>query len=129
MAKDNDETHSVALTSFGNGNVRFQKGSEGRPETKEVNGNVTVVNKAIEPTPNFFDVSFTIGALQSSEGAETSSTLILNVPLPSQSSDHSYPEIEDKAARLLPPMLRALADLIEADIERVATEKADRQKG
>lgn len=127
MANDEPLKHTIDLTRFTNGEVRFQPERPGRPETTQVNGNVTVTNTAIAPTPSFFEVSFNIGVDLSIDGTRLSSSLHLSVPIHAERSDRSYEELENTAAELLPSMLRTTAELIEADLERASAEKAARE--
>ena len=127
MANQDAAHPTVALTSFSNGSICFRHEEPGRPATTETSGNITVRNAEIPPKPSFFDVSFNIGAHLNLAGAETHSTLLLNIPVPRATSDIPYREVEDEAARHLPQVLRALADLIATDLERVAKELADRR--
>lgn len=126
VANEDEMTPKVSLSAFPNGSVRYEPGNPGRPETSETKGNVTVRNTEIPATPRFFEVSFSIGAHLSLEDAETHATLILNIPVPTRTSDVPYREVEDRAAQHLPRVLRELADLIAADRERATREQADR---
>ena len=123
MANGTENLPEIILTSLGYGSVLFQKGEEGRPASEVTQGNVTTRNEAIPAAPSFFEVSFTIGVLQSLEGLETASTFVVRVPVPTETNEVSYRNIELCAAQALPALLRKTAELIEVEIERAEKER------
>ncbi|MGB1389261.1 MAG: hypothetical protein ACPG61_10280 [Paracoccaceae bacterium] len=128
MAKETDEEFKLTLTGFSNGSVTFIPANPGREASTEVNGNVTINTEARPATKSWFEVTFAISITQTVQDAQTSSTLMLQMPVPDEPSDAPYCDVEDAAARNIPAMLRSLAEALEADIERAANEKQDRQK-
>ncbi|WP_138179422.1 hypothetical protein [Roseovarius indicus] len=124
MANGTENLPEIMLTSLGYGSVRFHKGEEARPASEATEGNVTTRTEAIPAEPSFFEVTFTIGVLQALEGLEAASTFVVNVPVPTETNERSYRDVELAAAQSLPTLLRKTAELIEADIERAERERA-----
>jgi hypothetical protein len=101
--------------TFGNGSINYVRKFDGRPESTEKNGNVTVHNSPIPGIPGHYQISFMINSRFEQDGVEFSNIFHLNCVVSEQSDHAEYRLVEDQAARQLPPMLRSLADKIEAD--------------
>lgn len=116
------------LRTFQNGSVRFVPPTPGRPETREkVAGSltdITIVNSETKGSPAFFEVSFFISCSHDVDGIETSNAFTLETVVPAADNESSYSQVEDNAALQLPGLLRDLAELIEADIDRATRERA-----
>ncbi|MEP2781446.1 MAG: hypothetical protein ABJL33_15440 [Hyphomicrobiales bacterium] len=128
-----ENSHTVSLFSIGNGSIVFCGPKDGRPATQQTVNNVTINNAAIEPTPAYFEATFTMFPSITSGSVALTSSVTLNIPLLSADSDRTYPDVENEAAALLAPTLRNLADLIEEDIadaeERKKARKAAKPAG
>lgn len=101
---------------FGNGSITYVKKVDGRPESTEKNGNITVHNSAIPGVPAHYQISFMINSEFEQDGVQFLNFFHLNYVVSEQSDRAEYRSIEDQAAKQLGPMLRALAEKIEADL-------------
>src|SRR4051794_18768802 len=110
----------VKTASFGNGTVLYLKKVEGRAaETKtSVENNVTlnVHNAELREIPAHYEVSFQIAAKSDHDGIEVTNFFTVTTLVAEPSDQASYRGVEDRAARELAPILRAIADRIEAGL-------------
>ena len=106
--------------AFNNGTVLFRAKIPGKAETNttEKNGNVTINNitPAVPEIPAHYEVSFGVGFTVATEGLSSANYLQLNLVIADDSDRASYRSVEDRAARLVAPMLRSLADKVEAGL-------------
>lgn len=100
----------------GNGIVQFQKKVEPTAETKETTANFTIVNVSKPGVPSHFIVTFDVDASFEGGGLEARNFFAWTTVLPSDDQYASYRSVEDRAARLIAPMLRSVADRIEAEL-------------
>ena len=101
---------------FGCGSVVYVRKIEGRPETIERDGSVTVHNSAIPSRPAHYEVTFMLNSSFEHVGLPISNIFHWSCIVEEQSDRAPYRSVEDKAARQIAPMLRSLADKIEADL-------------
>lgn len=111
----------VKALRLGNGSVTYIPVVEPRPASSRTtktdhNVSVTINDAAIPGTPAHYEVTFMIGADLEHGELESHNTFHLSCVVPEQSDTAQYRSVEDQAARQLAPMLRALADKIEADL-------------
>jgi len=117
----------MKLLTFTNGAVTFCPKIPPTPATETTEGNVTVRNAETRGRPAHFTVSHFIGVAVEQNGVEQTdyfhltSTVFHKHPI-----DALYAEVEDAAARQIPGKLRQLADLIEADLDKVESERQRR---
>lgn len=118
----------VNLRKFGNGSIQYNGKVEAVPATSETTGNVTINNAGQDEVPAHFETAFMISAEINDGGLIVYNTFHWNDVVQADGAEVSYREIEDKAARRLAPMLRALADKIDQEMagfdEREAARKA-----
>ena len=100
----------------GSGSIAFTKKVDPKPETEETTGNLTIVSGGQPGEPAHYVVTFRIETTFQSEGLETTNVLLWDVVIPEGDQFAPYRAVEDRAARLLPAMLRSVADKIEADL-------------
>lgn len=100
----------------GSGGIAFTKRVDPRPGTEETKGNVTIVNQAQPGEPSHFVASFRIEATFEVEGLQTTNVLLWDVVIPEDDQFAPYRSVEDRAAKLIAPMLRSVADKLEADL-------------
>jgi hypothetical protein len=106
--------NEVQLTA---GEITFSKEEKGRPATSETKDNVTINHVAIPGTPAHYEVTFMVSAtFQEAEGLDFSNRFHLTCLVPEPSDRAQYRAVEDQAARQIAPMLRSLADKIEAHL-------------
>jgi hypothetical protein len=106
---------SVVNFEMGNGSITFHSEVPPQPETKEVNGNVTVMNVAKAGVPAYYEVEFMICAHLECDGLNFSNIFHWKTLVPDISDLAEYRSVEDRAAKQVAPMLRALADRIESE--------------
>lgn len=107
---------SLKAATIGNGSINYVKEYEGRPETKEQDGNVTIINKAIPAIHAHYQASFMINSEFEIDQFKCSNIFHLNCIVAERNDHAPYRSVEDRAARQLAPMLRLLADKLEADL-------------
>lgn len=121
----------MELTSFTPGSVRrfpATKGTETTRETTDANGvTVNIVNEGTAATPAFFKTTFFIGYTHDHDGLTADNSLHIDVVALENEAPATYRDVEDQAAQQLPQILRDLADAVEADLRRAATEAAQGQ--
>jgi len=103
-----------------NGTIVFRRAVPSKAESTETthqNGvTVNVHSQAVAELPSHYEVVFAVNSMFEQDGIETANFFSLSTCI-LETSDHApYREIEDKGARQIAPMLRALADTIEADL-------------
>lgn len=104
-----------------NGSVTYSNEVEPRPETTETSEQdgvtVHIHNAELVGAKAHYIVKFDIEAeYTTDDGLKVSNGLYWNCVVREQSDRAEYRVIEDRAAREIAPMLRALADKIEADV-------------
>lgn len=133
MFLSNTEIFSMNLNSFASGSIQFIPEQGGREETAQTSqhpaATVTIINKAIAPVPAHFNVTFFIDWSRTEHGIEISNRMGIHIPIPAEDSDAPYLQIENAAAHRIPEELRALADLIQADLDRADARRAERNQG
>lgn len=114
----------INTVGLGYGDVVFTKAFEGRPRTEKREGNVTVINEAIAGKPAYFEVSHMLNVEVDADGDTYHNIFHLKSRISGEDEDVSYKAIEALGFRNLAPMLRAIADRIEADeAERAAARR------
>ncbi len=103
----------VKLSEFGNGKISYVAKIDPEPETRETKGDVTVINGATKGQPAFFEVDFFIGFDIECDGLPSHQSLWLKFAVPNGDDSSPYRAIEDRAAQLVAPTLRVLADKID----------------
>lgn len=109
----------VALIDLGmkNGSIAYVPQVDARPSRSTV-GNVTAISEAIQEVPAHYEVTFMLQSLFKAANEITFSNVFhLMVVVPDTSVTAPYLDVEDRGARQLAPMLRELADRIEADLQ------------
>jgi hypothetical protein len=105
---------------FGNGRVTYVSKVDPTPRTErsDTNGNVTINNitEAQPGRPAFYDVTFILTANFENAGVKFSNVFSWECVVPEESDRAQYRSVEDQAAKQIAPMLRTLADQIEADL-------------
>jgi hypothetical protein len=101
---------------IGNGSIQFMNAVEPTPASRETTGNVTIVNEAKPGSPAYFQVSFMIDTTFENGGIDFNNIFHWTVVTDEKDYRAAYRSVEDRAARLIAPMLRSLADKIEADL-------------
>lgn len=99
-----------------NGSISYTPKFEGSPASIKTTGNVTVHNHEIKGVPAHFAASLFINATYEHDGIELSNMFTWNCLVSEPDDNATYRSVEDQAARQIAPMLRALADKIEADL-------------
>ena len=119
---------AIKNVGFGYGEIQYYSKVESVPETTETTGIVTITNPAIAEIPSHFVASFQIKFTAENQTLQISNALHFSLPIPSLDSDVSFLKIESEAARQIAPMLRFLADSVEAQMlefdEKVKDKKA-----
>lgn len=113
----------VELIDFGmnNGSIAFIPQVDARPARSTV-GNVTAISEETEEVPAHYEATFMLQSLFKAANEVTFSNVFhLTVVVPDTSISALYRDVEDRSAQQLAPMLRALADRIEADIREIGT--------
>lgn len=108
----------ILKVKFGNGSIAYRHKIEETPATSETTGNVTINDAGSPGRPSHFDTSFMLAVEGEEGGLKFSNVFHWNGIVISENQQAPYREIEDAAARQLAPALRAVADLIEQDIQR-----------
>jgi hypothetical protein len=106
----------VKNCNLGSGSVTYNNEVKSEPEKRQTVGNVTTVSGAIDGIPAHYQVSFFINAALKQNEIEFHNMFSLNCLVEEQSDHATYRSIEDRGARQLAPMLRSLADKIEAEL-------------
>lgn len=119
----------LTLTIFGNGSIRFIPKVDAAPGTSETTGNVTVHNAGRPEIPSHFETTTTIQIKIEAAGISAYTSFHLNDIVLAEQADVSYRQIEDKAARRIAPILRALADQIDEEMARFDEKEAERKAG
>jgi hypothetical protein len=101
---------------LGTGDVTYVKKVDAKPETRDSSGGVTVINAPVAGIPAHYNVSFMLDATFDHESLEVRNVFHWNCVVSETSDRAPYRSVEDRAARQVAPMLRALADKIEADL-------------
>lgn len=121
----------MKLNLFENGRVQFIPGNEGRKETTQTSEKegitVNIVNAAIAPTPAHFITTFFITWSREEHGNETANRMSIDIPVYDADKQTPYLQIENAAAHRVPEELRALADLIQADLDRADAARVEDQ--
>ncbi|MBZ9808141.1 hypothetical protein [Mesorhizobium sp. ESP-6-2] len=105
---------------LGNGSVTYHRKIDPVPDTKEINENVTIINKGSKGSPAYYEVTFMISSAIENDGLETRNTFHWNCLVAEADHNAAYRSVEDRGARLIAPMLRALADKIEKELPSFA---------
>lgn len=117
-----------AASLFGNGSVKYIPQIDPRPETRETarHGNVTtnIINSGQPGFPAHYEVTFMIQTIVDHDGIETNNTFHWGCIVPEQNDRAQYRSVKDQAARQVAPMLRSLADKIEADLPKFDDQSA-----
>lgn len=109
----------LKLLTLNNGTIQYFSKIDAVPTTSEKAENVTVNIVGREEVPAHFQTSFMISVEIEEGPLKTGNVFHWNDVVPVAEPDAPYRSIEDQAARRIAPMLRLLADQIEADIARV----------
>lgn len=121
----------MKLDRFEPGEIRHRPAVAAQPETvvSETSGNITTntFTAASKGSPAMFLTRHFICFSHEVGGEEIPNAITIETAVPSEKTT-SYSAVEDDAARQLPALLRGLADLLEADIERAASEQAARMQ-
>ena len=129
-----DEKTAPKLTSieFGYGHVRYFKGVEAEPATTQTEGSVTINNAAIPAVPSSFEVSRQITANFEVDGLKFYNIFSWNCEFANAEMSTPYIEVDSQAARMIAPMLRAVADQIETEVaefdKEFAKKKSDKDE-
>lgn len=115
----------VKSVTLGHGEVRFFKKVEATPTTTRRNGNVTVKNVGQPGSPAYFEVSYMIFCTIGERDHDYQNIIHCKVRVDEQDGMTPYFEIEDAAARQLAPMLREIADLVDAQVTAGDSQEAD----
>lgn len=105
--------------TVGNGRVAFQPEIKPTPEAKETSGKAIIVTSARPGRAASYDVTFVIDTKFACNGLEVSNVFHWEVMIPEDDHHASFRSVEDRAMKLISPMLRAVADRIEADLPDV----------
>lgn len=103
----------ILKVKFGNGSIAYRQEINATPETSETEGEVSNPGQ-----PSHFKTSFMLNISGEEGGIEFSNVFHWDGVVLAEDHQTPYREIEDAAARQLAPALRAVADLIEQDIQR-----------
>lgn len=111
---------------MGCGSIAYRIKVEARPEKKKtIAANVNVIEAAVDGSPAHYEATFILnGKFESANGVSFSNVFHLTCIVPEENDLAQYRAVEDHAARQLAPMLRALADKIEADLPTFFEEEA-----
>jgi hypothetical protein len=96
----------------GNGRVQFIRRTDAIPETVQQSGTVTFHNIGKPAVPGHYEVSFSVAFSVEGVAEPVQNHLLLSVVVPTEDDNASYRDIEARAARLVAPTLRAVADQI-----------------
>jgi hypothetical protein len=111
---------SIKDFQMGNGSVTFRSEIEPTPETRETSkqGSVVVntINSATQGVPAYYEVSFMLNTTIEHDGVVASNIFHWTCLVSEKSDRAQYRSVEDQAARQIAPMLRSLADKIEASL-------------
>ncbi len=122
----------MKLTSFPNGTIQFVPEKKGREETSRTSEQpgavVTIIDQAIAPVAANFLATFFIAWSREEGGVETSNRMHIDIRVPAENTGSSYQQVENAAAQRIPEELRALADLIQADLDRANAARAERDQ-
>ncbi|WP_304616946.1 hypothetical protein [Paracoccus sp. (in: a-proteobacteria)] len=115
----------MQLNRLQSGSVVFRKEVKPEAERRETDTttpNVTITNvtPATVGSPANFEVTFTLDSSHQVDGVEVRNYFGLSTVVIGD-AHRSYFEVEDAAAAQLPELLRALADAVQADLDRVNT--------
>lgn len=109
---------------YGNGSVRFFGEVEPTPATSETRDNITINNMGQPGAPSRYEVTYMISCDFKMGGAEVRNTFHWTVALSGANRDDQYASIEAEGAQQLAPMLRAVAERIEAEVAAFEAERA-----
>lgn len=110
---------------FGYGAVTFHNEVKAKKATSKTTGNVTINNSAQPGSPAHFDVSFMLSCDLTEGGLDFTNIFHWSVMVvPEAGKPALYGEVEGEAARQLAPMLRAVANTIEAEVAKTDAKSA-----
>jgi hypothetical protein len=119
--KRSSQMSDLKEVKLGNGSIEFVPKFEGRPASTETTGNVTINNSEIKGIQAHYTVSSFINSTYETDGIEFSNMFHWNCVVLEPSDHAAYRSVEDRAVRQIAPMLRALADKIEAELPDLET--------
>lgn len=94
--------------TVGNGRVAFQPEIKPTPEAKETSGKAIIVTSARPGRAASYDVTFVIDTKFACNGLEVSNVFHWEVMIPEDDHHASFRSVEDRAMKLISPMLRAV---------------------
>ncbi len=118
----------IKRVNITNGSITYIAAEEPVPATTRVDGNVTINNAGQPGSPGHFETSFMISVQSEAQGKIVNNVFHWNDIVSIESDGSPYREIEDKAARNLAPMLRAVADQIDREIADYDQAKAKKKQ-
>ncbi|MBY8335891.1 hypothetical protein KYN89_02400 [Alteriqipengyuania sp. NZ-12B] len=110
---------------FGLGSITFHSKEDDVPDKSEVQGNVTINTVGRAGKPAHFTVSNHIACQFERDGIQTHEYFNWGVVVTGFDASATYKEVELAAAEQLAPMLRAVADRIEASLEEAAKKASE----
>ncbi len=101
---------------FGFGGLTFHSARDATPDRTEVQGNVTINNKGTPARPAHYIANFNINFDAAADTLIARNNLFLSVVVEGANHDAPYSEVERLAADQLAPLLRQVADMVEAAV-------------
>lgn len=99
-----------------NGVIQFNNGIPEVPATSETEGIVTITNAGRPGTPASFEVTFKIVSEFDVDGIGCNPYISMMIPVAVTDKGLPFVEVEERAAEHIGPILRALAEKIEAQV-------------
>ncbi len=107
----------MELSGFGFGKVTFNSSVADKERSAVSEGMVTLVHEAVAGIPAHFTVDFSIWARHQVHGVDVSQLVNLTAVVPAAIGE-PYERIEQQGAQSLAAILRQIADLMEAELQR-----------